>query len=84
MKTTKYFIGLLMAFAWMGCSKEDDNKEDIKLSVSDEIFYANHFAKATHDKTVVFLFITASLHYVPKNRNKRFTQKQIIKPYYLF
>ena len=46
MKTTKYFIGLLMAFAWMGCSKEDDNKEDIKLSVSDEIFYANHFAKA--------------------------------------
>ena len=47
MKTTKYFIGLLMAFAWMGCSKEDDNKEDIKLSVSDEIFYANHFAKAT-------------------------------------
>ena len=47
MKTTKYFIGLLMAFAWMGCSKEDDNKEDIKLSVSEEIFYANHFAKAT-------------------------------------
>ena len=47
MKTTKYFIGILMAFAWMGCSKEDDNKEDIKLSVSDEIFYANHFAKAT-------------------------------------
>ncbi len=54
MKTTKYFIGLLMAFAWMGCSKEDDNKEDIKLSVSEEIFYANHFAKATLEKTYLW------------------------------
>lgn len=48
MKLKHWYISIFVALIAMGCSKDDDNnKSSDDLNVSEEIFYANHFAKTT-------------------------------------